>query len=187
MVAGFLPRFEFGEVRPEFYAHVSVQLGEWYESGFYKPDDSSWRWDAYSEEQYQRVCQKFLNRYYYREVSTFSPGQWKTAYLRKFNELMPKYKYLYEKLEDGFKPFLVSDEYEKGRDIFSDFPATLLTGNEDYASTGNDSERERVVEGDSLAKWQEFVNRYNDIDVQILDDVESTLFSGLITVTAPRF
>ena len=42
---------------------------------------------------------------------------------------------------------LKNDEYSKGRAIFSDFPQTALSGrNQDYASTGNDNEYEKINE-----------------------------------------
>lgn len=39
------------------------------------------------------------------------------------------------------------DDYYKGRDIDSNYPETLLSGNADYISNGKDSENERVTDG----------------------------------------
>lgn len=171
----------------DFYSKVSITLGEWYEHGFYKPDDESWHWDAYSDEQYSRVCKKFLDRYYFREVSIFTPAQWKLAYLRKLNEIMPKYKLAYARLEQGLDFMQEYDDYEKSRDIFSDFPATQLSGNADYTSTGTDRERELVHDGPAISKFAELQRQYNDVDVMILDDLEPVLFSGLMSVQVPLF
>ena len=48
---------------------------------------------------------------------------------------MPKYKLLYERVDEGLNPLQESRDREKSRDIFSDFPETMLSGNSDYAST----------------------------------------------------
>lgn len=185
----------------DYYDAQTTTLGEWYEEGFYDPTDESWMWDYYSKEQYKRVCDKFLNRYWYREVGILPAFRWKQAYLRKLNEIMPKYRYLYKLVDETFADLLndwsesgtsaenenttetesttgkdttATDQHDttgttntgttetdktsngstvnsgsndtavKERNIFSDFPATLLSGNADYTSTGNDTQSETV-------------------------------------------
>ena len=183
-----IPPFDYDDVEyGDWRSRVSITLGEWYELGFYKPDDARWKWDAYSDEQYERVCRRFLDRYYYREVSLWVPDQWWRAYMRKFNELMPKYALAYKRLESGLNPLAESDEYEKSRDIFSDFPATQLSGNADYTSTGTDRESETVREGNVVSQLNLFYNSYRDVDVALLDEVEPALFSGLMAVTIPKW
>lgn len=172
--------FEMPENVPDFHAVETIQLCELVEGGFLDWSDSSWKWDYYSEEQYERVCRKFNNRYWMREISIIPPGLWKIEVLRKFNEIMPKYKLLYKALEDGAGIMQVSDKYGKSRHIYSDFPETMLSGNEDYASAGNDREFEDIENGDTLEKLIDAQNRYNDIDVMILDEF-STFFSFLFT------
>lgn len=171
----------------ERYDGFTITLGEWYEQGFYNPADESWHWDAYSDEQYERLCKKFINRFYFREVGLLPAFRWKMAYLRKLNEIMPKYKELYKRVESGINPLQIEDSYEKSRDIFSDFPQTLLAGNADYASTGSDREFERVTEGDVVNKLIDYAERYNDVDVLILNELDSCLFSSIIVPTVPMF
>lgn len=165
----------------EFHSAVTISLGELYEDGWFDPSDASWKWDYYTEEQYERVCGKIINRYYYREIGILPPLAWKTAYLRVMNEIMPKYKRLYTLLDTEPDIMQSSDEYEKSRDIFSDFPATQLSGNSDYTSTGTDRERERVVQGDFSEKYRAYADTFRDVDVLILDDLDF-LFTSLITV-----
>lgn len=178
-----LPEFKVPDActEDEFFSAVTISLGELYEDGWYNPDDESWAWDYYTKEQYDRVCTKIINRYYYREIGIIPPGAWRRAYLRVFNEIMPKYKRLYALLDTDPDIMQVSDEYEKSRDIFSDFPATQLSGNSDYTSTGTDRERERVVEGDFAEKYGSYARTFSDVDVLILDDIDF-LFTSLITV-----
>lgn len=170
----------------DYFSATSVTLGELCEMGFYNPDDDSWKWAAPSDEIYSRVCEKFKNRYWYRELGTFPAFRWKQAYLEKFAEIMPKYARLYELLADGFDIVQDSDEYGKRRDVFSEFPATLLTGNADYTSTGTDSEWETVKDGNALDKYLQFVRDFKDVDVLVLDECEG-LFSCLLTSTVPLF
>lgn len=165
----------------EFHSAVTISLGELYETGFFDPTEDSWKWDYYTPEQYTRVCKKILDRYYYREIGIITPGAWKLAYLRVLNEIMPKYKRLYALLDTDPDIMQVTDEYEKSRNIFSDFPATQLSGNADYTSTGTDIERERVTQGDFAQRYDDYANTFRDVDVLILDDIDF-LFTCLITV-----
>ena len=167
------------------YDGYTITLGEWYEQGFYDPADESWRWDAYSDEQYERLCRKFINRFYFREVGLLPAFRWKMAYLRKLNEIMPKYKELYKRVESGINPLQTEDTYEKSRDIFSDFPQTLLAGDADYASTGNDRELERVTEGSAIDKAMQFAREYQDVDAMILNELEHVLFTSILVPTVP--
>ncbi len=179
--------FDFPEVNTDSrYDYMTITLGEWHELGFYKPlDDESWRFDAYDDAQYERLCVKFLNRFYDREVSITVPNRWKRAYLRKLNEIMPKYKLLYARVEQGVNPFQDSRDREKSRDIFSDFPETMLSGNSDYASTGNDREADTMHEGSAIDKAAEFARAWEDVDVMILDELKHVLFTGIMVPSVP--
>lgn len=170
----------------DYYSSMTASLGEWYERGFYDPEDESWFWDWYSEEQYERVCGKFLNRFWYRECAVLPAFRWKQAYLEKMNEIMPKYKMLYSWLDEGFDPRMAEDVFGKSRDIFSDFPATLLGGNSDYASNGTDNEYEKITYGRFTEVWDWFVRHYRDPDVLILDECD-TLFGSVLTSTVPLY
>ena len=162
------------------YDYMTITLGEWYELGFYKPlEDDSWRFAAYNDEPYTRLCTKFLNRFYDREVSNTVPNRWKRAYLRKLNEIMPKYKLLYARVEQGVNPL------QESRDIFSDFPETMLSGNSDYASTGNDRESDVLREGNAAELLTQFAREWEDVDALILNELEHTLFTGIMVPTIP--
>jgi hypothetical protein len=174
--------FEPCETCPDWHAVATIQLGELIECGVVDFKDPSWHWDAYSEEQYERVCEKITNRYYMREIGVIPPGLWKREFLRKMNEIMPKYKPLYKALENGADIMQTGDQYGKSRDIFSEFPATMLGDNQDYASNGRDREYENVTQGDWIEKATQIAERYNDIDVMILKEIEP-LFSCLLTMS----
>ena len=98
---------------------------------------------------------------------------------------MPKYKLLYARVEQGVNPFQDSRDREKSRDIFSDFPETMLSGNSDYASTGNDRESDTMHEGSAVDKAAQFAREYVDVDAMILDELERTLFTSILTPTVP--
>lgn len=166
--------------RNEWHALFSIQLGELIEGGFVDWTDETWKWKAYSEEQYERVCQKFNDRYYYREIGMIPPGKWKQQVVRKFNEIMPKYIPLYEYIDAGGDIMANGSEYGKSRDIYSDFPQTQLAGNQDYARSGNDRQFETIRTGDYIETATKIMNEYNDIDVMILEEME-VMFCSLMS------
>lgn len=183
-IKDYLNTIEYGD----WHAIISIQLGELIEGGLFDWEkDDSLKWDYYNEEQYKRVCNKFVNRYYYREIGIIPYKEWKQAYIRRLNELMPKYKMLYQALENGVDPLQNNGEYGKSRNIYSDFPQTQLNGiNQDYATNGNDEEYERITTGDFLEKARAIKDNYDDIDVMLLDELEP-LFSQLFSVAINGF
>lgn len=179
------PIMEMNEWPRDFHAVSTVKFGELVEIGWYNPSDPTWQWDYYTEEQYSRLCTKFVARYWDREIGILPPGEWKRSYIRKLNEIMPKYKKMYEEYED-IDIMQIKREYGKDRQIYSDFPQTLLSENEDYASTGKDDEYEKVTEGDPIERLEDMSENFRDIDVMILDELE-ILFSSLVSVSINLF
>ena len=101
------------------------------------------------------------------------------------NEIMPKYMNWYKTLDDDVL-LGTEGEYYKSRNIYSDFPQTSLQGNsQDYASSGNDMEYERIRQLDPL-ELGERLERYNDVDLAIINEIEP-LFSCLFTVNTNGF
>lgn len=187
-----LPGYTGGKYDRDYHAKVSVQLcelidGNWLEwytvsgSGDCIPN-SSWAWDYYDIEQYKRVCDKFNARYWFDEISLMPPLVWKEQLIRKFNELMPKYKPLYKMLDSGYDPMQVSGKYGKSRLIYSEFPETLLNGNSDYVSNGSDREYEDIETGDWIDKALKLAREYSDVDVLLLDELEC-MFTQLYSVS----
>lgn len=190
---GFLPvNPEFGKYETnlewrDYHSVVTIQLVELIDGGWVKwlnedgTPNPDWVWDYYDVEQYKRVCQKFNDRFMWDEISMLPPLRWKQQLIRLLNEIMPKYKPLYDALSKGIDPLMVDGKYGKSRNIFSEFPETLLNGNSDYVSNGTDREYEDIEQGDWLQKTVDFAKKYNDIDVLILNELE-VMFSGLYSV-----
>lgn len=180
------PEYDSANLTPDYHAVVSVQLCELINGKWLDWSDSSWHWNAYDDDQYKRVCEKFNNRYYFREIGILPPRQWKMELLRKFNEIMPKYIPVYKALELGVNILQSENHYGKRRDVFSDFPATQLkSDSQDYASNATDNQYEDIVVGD----WIDTLSRlkdYNDVDVMILDELEC-MFSSWFTVNSNAF
>lgn len=177
--------------RDDFHAIETIQLGELVNDGLFEWEtDDSLIWDYYSEEQYKRVMGKFVNRYFYREIGVVPYKKWRLFYVRKMNEIMPKYKILYAALDSGTDPLQDSrvkgDKWGKSRNVFSDFPATQLGDNQDYADNSTDRQYEdmedTVTQGSYLDKALQLQELYNDIDVMILDDC-NVLFSSLYSMS----
>ena len=72
-----------------------------------------------------------------------------------------------------------SDEYGKRRDIRSDYPETLLSGNSDYISTGTDNEYETVRLGRVVDAVYDLAEKWRSVD-QIFLDKCAIMFSDVI-------
>lgn len=166
-------------------AVYTVQLGELIDKGIFdwSLDILDWSSAAYSAEQYNRVCAYFIERFRFREISIEPFYEWATMLHRKLvYELMPKYKNLYQYLDENFDPAQVSDKYHKRRAVGSDYPETLLSGNADYISNGQDEESEDIQRGNLLESYNKYIEDYQAIDTQLLNELES-MFIGLYTAS----
>lgn len=166
-------------------AVYTVQLGELIDKGIFdwSHDILDWSSAAYSAEQYNRVCAYFIERFRFREIGIEPFYEWATMLHRKLvYELMPKYKNLYQYLDESFDPAQVSDKYHKRRAVGSDYPETLLSGNADYISNGQDEESEDVERGDLQDAYNKYIADYQAIDTQLLNELES-MFIGIYTAS----
>ena len=165
-------------------AVYTIQLGELIESGVFdwKKDILDWSSASFDDDQYTRVCAYFIERYYYREISVEPFLQWANILKRILvYELMPKYKPLYERLQDGVNPLADSNEYYKNRTIQSAYPETLLSENADYITDGRDEEFQRIKEGNLADSMENFALKYKGVDQLILDELESLFISMYTT------
>lgn len=166
-------------------AVYTVTLGELIDKGVFdwSLDVLDWSAAAYSNDQYKRVCSYFIERFMFREISIEPFFEWATMLHRKLvYELMPKYRNLYQYLDEEFDPAQVSDRYHKRRTIGSDYPETLLSANADYISNGQDEESEDVERGNLQEAYNNYVTQYQAIDTHLLDELES-MFIGLYTAS----
>ena len=171
--------------RDKWDAVYTVTLGELIDKGIFdwSLDVLNWSSAAYSTEQYTRVCNYFIERFRFREISIEPFYEWATMLHRKLvYELMPKYKNLYQYLDDDFDPAQVSDKYHKRRVIGSDYPETILSDNADYVSNGQDEESEDIERGNLQEAYNSYVTEYQAIDTHLLDELES-MFIGLYTAS----
>lgn len=170
-----------------FNSVSSITLGELREAGaFAYETDEHLFWDYYDPEQYERVSKKVLARFKYRDIGVVPYAKWRDSYVRKMNEIMPKYKPLYQALEDGANILQTEDRFGKRKNVYSSFPQTPLSGDQDYADSMNIDEHEDIAVGDWIEKANEIRKGYADIDVMILDELE-TLFSCLFSVNINGF
>lgn len=171
--------------RDKWDAVYTVTLGELIDKGVFdwSLDVLDWSSAAYSSDQYKRVCDYFIERFKFREIGIEPFFEWATMLHRKLvYELMPKYRNLYKYLDEEFDPAQVSDRYHKRRTIGSDYPETLLSANADYISNGQDEESEDVERGNLQEAYNNYVTRYQAIDMNLLDDLES-MFIGIYTAS----
>ena len=166
----------------EWHAVYTIQLGELMQSGVFDWSNSILNWSdaAYNEEQYLRVCTYFIERYRFREISIVPALEWMYALHRMLvYELMPKYKPLYEQIDSGISP-LGENDYFKERHISSAYPETLLSGNSDYISSGEDKENSRITIKNVGESLQDYKNKFESIDKALLDELE-VLFISMYT------
>lgn len=168
----------------EWNAIYTVQIGELVASGVFDWTNPLLDWSvaAYNDEQYLRVCNYFIERFYYREISIEPFEEWARTLKRKLVfEIMPKYIPLYERIEEGISPLAAENEYYKNRTIESAYPETLLSQNADYITDGRDEEFQRIKEGNLTEQLAVFAEKYKGVDELVLDDLES-LFISLYTM-----
>lgn len=166
--------------RDEWYAVYTIQLGELIEKGVFDWSRTvlDWKAAAYDDAQYDRVCEYFKQRFYYREISIEPFAEWAVMLKRKLvYELMPKFHPLYERIEEGMNPLSDSNEYYKDRTVTSSYPETLLSANADYLTDGKDQEFERIKEGNLVDSIEAFADRYKGVDEYLLDELESMFIS----------
>lgn len=166
---------------PDYHAVTTIQICELADCGFFDLTRSDWDFGPkFSDEQHAKLCDKITKHYWMREIAIVPPGLWKNEFLRFMNEIMPKYIPWYKLIADGMAVGQTS-EYYKSRNIFSDFPQTALAGrNQDYASTGNDTEYERINTADPI-EIAKRIREYDDVDASIIKEIEP-LFSCIFTL-----
>lgn len=179
------------ESRDEFHGVMTYTFGELLDvPGGVDWDNAAWSWRdvAYDDTQYTRCCRKIENRFYDRELGVMPPSRWRRHFIRLIQEIMPTLRPLYA-LADKNPDIILSDSdtWHKMRSVFSDFPATQLTENQDYASNATDNQYETVTNGNFMDKIERIRNGdYVDIDVLLLDHLESC-FSPLWTININNY
>lgn len=169
--------------RDQWNAVYTIQLGELVESGVFdwSMDELDWSNAAYDDEQYSRVCDYFIQRFMYREISIEPFLEWAVMLKRKLvYELMPKYRDLYKRVNEGVNPLSGENEYYKNRTIDSAYPETLLSQNADYITEGKDEEYQRIKELDYVEQMEKYAQRFKSVDERLLDELE-TMFVCMYT------
>ena len=162
--------------KEQWNAVYTVQLGELISKGVFdwKMPILDWENVAYDTEQYNRICNYFIARYMYREISIEPFEEWARTLQRKLiYELMPKYTDLYKRYSEGVNPLAGENEYYKNRTIESAYPETLLSQNADYITDGRDEEYQRIKELDYIDQMDKYASRFKSIDEMLLDELES--------------
>lgn len=160
----------------QFNAVYTITIGELLEGGLFdwSMPQLDWSSAAYDADQYKRVCDYFIDRFYYREISLEPFAEWARMFrTRMVYEVMPKYRPLYDALKDGYAPLANDDEYYKSRDIDSAYPQTMLSENSDYATSGRDTEYERIHTGNVTESMNKYADEFRAIDRVLLDEFES--------------
>lgn len=167
--------------KPRRKAVFTITLAELIDADVFNwsKDYLDWSSAAYNSEQYERVCNYFIERFKYREISMKPFQLWaQRLHMKLVYEVMPKYKALYKAVENGLDPIASDDEVYKERRMRSDFPQTQLGGNQDYVTSGDDTEFERLHYADPITTLQNFAAGYHAVDEMLLDELEC-MFIGI--------
>lgn len=165
----------------EFHSNVGLKFGELVDEGMITLGAGVWDWQAYSDEQKERIIEQMKRKWYYYELD--APGhEWQLKFIQVLTETQEKYNPLYKAIDEGLNPVYSFDEWEKRRDVGSDFPQTRIpnTRNNDYASEGTDMERETIRISDPIETIKNLRDSYTGIDQMFLEDMEPRIFSCLI-------
>lgn len=164
----------------DWHATITIQFGELIESGFDWGKDTYY--PAFTGANRTRLNQKIEDRFYWREICAVPPGKFKHFLMRKLNEIMPKYKLLYDEIDSGnMKVFRQETYNEKSRNVYSEYPQSQLQGSADYATNANDQARGTTRDGAPIDMTVDFQQRYNDVDVMVLDELD-ICFLSLMTL-----
>lgn len=179
------------EPHDEFHGVMTYTFGELLDvPGGVDWDNAAWSWRdiAYDDTQYVRCCNKIENRFYDRELGVMPPSRWRRHFLRLIQEIMPTLRPLYALVSNNPDIILSdSDIWHKTRTVYSDFPATQLAENQDYASNATDNQYETIANGVFMDKVNRIRNGdYVDIDVMLLEHLE-TCFSPLWTININNY
>lgn len=167
----------------ETFAVYTIYLYDLVKDGVFDWDKEclNWKNAAFDDEQYNRICSYFLERFKWREISILPIRKWFDYLKRKLvYELMPKYKPLYERVAEGINPLSNENEYYKDRTIQSAYPETLLSENSDYITDGRDQEYQRIKEQSTADAITNFAQKFKNVDELLLDELE-IMFISLYT------
>lgn len=164
----------------DWHATTTIQFGELIESGF------DWGKNEYYHEfkgeRREILNNKIEDRFYWREICVVPPGKFKHFLVRKLNEIMPKYKMLYDLVDSGDMRVLRKEtSNSKSRNVYSEYPQSQLQGSADYATNANDNASGSTNDGAPIDMAVDFQQRYNDIDVMVLDELD-VCFLSLMTL-----
>lgn len=170
----------------DYHSPISLTLSEAEDAGFFNLDTIVWNY--HDGDQKKRVISMIRGRYSDMSLGVLPVTRWLRMFTNRLNELMARYEPLYKRIsQNDFDWMGVDDEYGKERHIYSDFPQTLLNGeNQDYASTGDDREHELRHMGDNMEKYIRYTRAVEALDVLVTDGVES-MFSSLMAVNINAF
>lgn len=179
------------ESRDDFHGVMTYTFGELLDvPGGVDWGNAAWSWRdvAYDDMQYTRCCKKIENRFFDRELGVMPPSRWRRHFMRLIQEIMPVLRPLYALVSNNPDIILSdSDIWHKMRTVYSDFPATQLAENQDYASNATDNQYETIANGDFMDKVNRIRNgEYVDIDVLLLEHLE-TCFSPLWTININNY
>lgn len=173
--------YDFDSATPEYHSSFSISYGELCDKGLITWGENGWNWNAFNDEQKERIIAQMYRKFYSFEINAFPFKIWKMNFLQCLEETQAKLNYWY-KVYDDINPLYKVDEWEKKREVTSDFPQALLSdSNADYVSGGKDYERE-TIKNENLMEMLSSLKTFKDVDETFLSIVENKCFTCLGTL-----
>jgi hypothetical protein len=162
---------------------MSVSLGELIDEGVLEwTGNLDWSKCAYDYDQFRRVNTLIEMKYWGRDLGVLPIKRWIQLFMYRIRVEMDKLRPLYAAHVDELNLMQTSRDYNKSRNVISDFPATVIApSTSDYASSASDSEGENYSEGDPIDQLVKYRDRWQSLDEMLVDSI-SDLFSGLYSV-----
>lgn len=157
-------------------AAYTVTLGELVNNGLVDFSGCEWDFESYNTEQRDRIYKKILDRYHDAEIATTPLGSWKRYMLDALNKRAPRANEMYRIIDNGLDEG--AEDNKLSRHVYSDFPQTMLSGTQDFASDANDYQ-ERSRHTPSALEQLDALDKYFNPDEYLLSGIRS-LFIPLL-------
>jgi hypothetical protein len=149
----------------DYRARYTIMFGKLLDQGW---DWGRETWTCGADMDRDRLNDLIEQHYWLREICQTPPKAFALFLVRKLNEVSAKYEELYRALkQEQQEANLLANLKE--RTVDSSYPQMQLSGNEDYASTGQDKV---AVNGGAVQLLAEIASKMVSLDQQFLDELE---------------
>ena len=156
----------------------TITLGELITAGLIDFTLPLYDFQSYNDEQRDRIYQKVTDRYWLLELAITPVGAWAHVLRAELNKRAPKANLMYKILDSSEGFTKGGAEHKLNRLVFSDFPQTMLSNSQDYATNANDFE-EQIDSAATPEEMMRALDSYFNPDEYLVNGVRAC-FSTLL-------